>query len=99
MQQGLFRVSGMVIIITVPSGGQWRLSSKVGGSLLISRGGSFLASAEGHSTTLTGSPEDENSIANPTKIVPSAGRFAAAGSFNYRFPAHSITILRIAFSK
>jgi alpha-L-arabinofuranosidase len=53
----------------------------------------------GHSTTLTGSPEDENSIANPTKVVPSTGTFAAGASFKYRFPAYSITVLRIRVLK
>jgi alpha-L-arabinofuranosidase len=53
----------------------------------------------GHSTTLTGSPEDENSLANPTKLFPIAGTFAVGTSFKYRFPAHSVTVLRIRFSK
>ena len=53
----------------------------------------------GHSTTLTGAPLDENSLANPTKVVPSAGTFAAGASFKYRFPAYSVTVLRIGFSK
>jgi alpha-N-arabinofuranosidase len=53
----------------------------------------------GHSTTLRGAPEDENSLANPTKVVPSPGTFAAGRSFKYRFPAYSITVLRIGFSK
>jgi alpha-L-arabinofuranosidase len=53
----------------------------------------------GRSMTLTGAPEDENSIANPTKVVPSPGTFAAGTSFKYRFPAYSVTLLRIGFSK
>jgi alpha-L-arabinofuranosidase len=53
----------------------------------------------GRSMTLTGAPEDENSLANPTKVVPSAGSFVAGGSFRYRFPAYSVTVLRIGFSK
>jgi alpha-L-arabinofuranosidase len=53
----------------------------------------------GHPTTLTGALLDENSLANPTKVVPSAGTFAAGASFKYRFPAYSITVLRIGFSK
>jgi hypothetical protein len=36
----------------------------------------------GHSTTLTGAPEDENSLANPTKVFPMTGAFAAGSSFN-----------------
>ena len=50
----------------------------------------------GHSSTLTGAPRDENSLANPTKIVPEAGTFAAGTSFKYRFPAYSVTVLRIS---
>jgi hypothetical protein len=53
----------------------------------------------GHSTTLTGAPGDENSLANPTKVIPSTGTFAAGVSFKYSFPAYSITVLRIGFSK
>ena len=36
----------------------------------------------GHSTTLTGAPDAENSIADPTKVVPSAGTFTAGKSFS-----------------
>ena len=53
----------------------------------------------GHSNTLTGAPEDENSLANPTKIIPSPGTFTAGANFRYSFPAYSITVLRIGFSK
>jgi alpha-N-arabinofuranosidase len=49
----------------------------------------------GQSTVLTGAPQDENSLENPTKVVPIAGTFAAATSFTYSFPAHSVTVLRI----
>jgi hypothetical protein len=51
----------------------------------------------GHSNTLTGAPEDENSIAEPTKVVPVAGTFAAGKSFSYTFPAYSITLLRVGY--
>ena len=53
----------------------------------------------GHSATLTGSPADENSLANPTKVVPVKGTFTAGGVFKYRFPAYSVTVLRIGFAK
>lgn len=53
----------------------------------------------GHFSTLTGSPEDENSLANPTKILPSTGAFTAGASFKYRFPAYSVTVLRFGVSK
>jgi alpha-N-arabinofuranosidase len=49
----------------------------------------------GLSTTLTGAFDAENSIANPTKVVPVTGTFTAVRSFNYSFPANSITVLRI----
>jgi alpha-N-arabinofuranosidase len=52
---------------------------------------------EGISNTLKGLPEDENSIAEPFKIVPVAGRFTAGKSFNYTFPAYSVTVLRVGF--
>ena len=51
----------------------------------------------GHSTTLTGAPEDENSLANPTKVIPSKGTFTAGVTFKYRFPAYSVTLLRIGY--
>jgi alpha-N-arabinofuranosidase len=50
----------------------------------------------GHSGTLTGAPLDENSLANPTRIVPEAGTFTAGTKFRYRFPAYSVTVLRIS---
>jgi alpha-N-arabinofuranosidase len=51
----------------------------------------------GHSTTLTGAPDDENSLANPTKIFPSTGTFKAGSSFKYLSPAYSITVLRLGY--
>jgi alpha-L-arabinofuranosidase len=53
----------------------------------------------GHSMTLTGAPDDENSIADPTKVVPSAGTFAAGTSFRYQIPAYSVSVLRVAILK
>ena len=50
---------------------------------------------EGHSTILTGAPDAENSLADPTNIVPSAGTFKAGSSFEYTFPANSIVLLRL----
>jgi alpha-L-arabinofuranosidase len=49
----------------------------------------------GHSTTLTGAPDDENSISNPGRVVPSPGTFTAGPRFRYVFPAWSITVLRV----
>ena len=51
----------------------------------------------GHSTTLTGALDAENSIAEPTKVVPSAGTFSAGKSFSYTFPANSVTLLRVSY--
>jgi alpha-L-arabinofuranosidase len=50
-------------------------------------------------TTLTsGDLSDENSIAQPTKVIPSTSTFIAAGSsFNYPFPANSITVVRLDY--
>jgi len=53
----------------------------------------------GHSSTLTGAPDDENSLANPTKVVPSEGTFVAGTSFKYNFPAYSVSLLRIGLIK
>ena len=53
----------------------------------------------GHSSTLTGAPDDENSLANPTKVVPSEGTFAAGTSFKFNFPAWSVSVLRIGLLK
>jgi alpha-L-arabinofuranosidase len=51
----------------------------------------------GHSFTLTGAPEDENSIAGPARVVPVAGTFNAGKSFSYTFPAYSVTALRVGY--
>jgi alpha-N-arabinofuranosidase len=61
--------------------------------------GAFKVDPLGHSTILTGAPDDENSLANPTRVVPSAGTFGAATSFKYLFPAYSVTVLRIGLLK
>ncbi len=57
--------------------------------------GAHNVASVGHSTTLTGAPDDENSIADPNKVVPSTSMFTAGNSFNYSFPAYSVTVLRI----
>ncbi|MGO8749943.1 MAG: alpha-L-arabinofuranosidase C-terminal domain-containing protein [Thermoguttaceae bacterium] len=53
----------------------------------------------GHATTLVGVPAAENSLAKPNNVVPSAGTFAAGDSFKYRFPAYSVSVLRIGCSR
>ncbi len=52
----------------------------------------------GYSTTLTGAPVDENSLDNPTKVIPVAGKFKSGRSFKYSFAAYSVTVLRIGIS-
>jgi hypothetical protein len=44
---------------------------------------------------LAGTPEAENSLANPSRVVPVASTFPALSSFHYSFPAYSITVLRL----
>ena len=53
----------------------------------------------GHFTVLTGALDAENSLANPNRVVPSAGTFVASVSFNYLFPAYSISLLRLGLSR
>ncbi|MCK9618570.1 MAG: carbohydrate binding domain-containing protein [Lentimicrobiaceae bacterium] len=53
----------------------------------------------GHSAVLTGLLDAENSISEPTKVVPSAGTFTAGSSFTYTFPGNSVNILRIELLK
>ena len=74
-------------------------NSSVSDSVNIHLDGAGRVDPAGRSMTMTGAPEDENSLANPTRIIPSAGTFAAAGSFTYRFPANSITVLRVGLAE
>jgi hypothetical protein len=53
----------------------------------------------GHSTTLAGAPDDENSLVDPIKVAPTSGTLSAATSFKYLFPAYSVTVLRIGLLK
>jgi alpha-L-arabinofuranosidase len=52
-------------------------------------------SPAGLATTLAGTPEAENSLANPSRVVPVASTFRALSTFHYSFPAYSITVLRL----
>lgn len=65
----------------------------------ISLKGSGNVNPVGHSFILTGIPDAENSLTNPTRIVPSEGTFSASSSFKYLFPAYSISVLRIRLLK
>jgi alpha-N-arabinofuranosidase len=50
----------------------------------------------GKVTVLAGSPNDENSIDEPTKIAPVSESFKADGSkFGYTFKPYSLTVLRV----
>jgi alpha-L-arabinofuranosidase len=49
----------------------------------------------GRSTILAASPDDENTISNPGKVVPKVGTFKAGIGFKHLFPANSVTVLRI----
>jgi alpha-N-arabinofuranosidase len=53
----------------------------------------------GYCATLNGDPHDTNSLAEPTKIVPTKSEFEAGSSFAYTFPAYSITVLRVNATK
>jgi alpha-L-arabinofuranosidase len=53
----------------------------------------------GHSTTLTAASDAENSLADPTDVIPSEGTFVAKTDFQYLFPANSVTVLRIRMVK
>jgi alpha-L-arabinofuranosidase len=58
--------------------------------------GSDTVTPVGHSIVLTGAPDAENSLTNPDNVAPVSGTFVAGKSFNYLFPARSVTVLRIA---
>jgi hypothetical protein len=47
---------------------------------------------------LSGAPDAENSLANPTHVVPTLDTFVAGSVFDFRFPAYSITVLRVGCS-
>jgi alpha-L-arabinofuranosidase len=68
-------------------------------SVNITLSGAEKVNKAGHSTILTGTPDAENSLANPHKVIPSEGTFAAGSNFKYIFPAHSVTVLRIGLLK
>ena len=56
------------------------------------------AKREAGFSVMKGSPGDENSLAEPYKMVPSSGSFAAGTDFKYLFPAYSATVLRISIT-
>jgi alpha-L-arabinofuranosidase len=51
---------------------------------------------DGRQIVLQGAPEDENSVAEPNRIAPTAGRFDVPGTkFQHRFGPNSLSILRL----
>jgi alpha-L-arabinofuranosidase len=68
-------------------------------SVNITLDGAGKISKTGHYTVLKGAPEDENTLTDPTKIIPYEGTFAADTNFKYLFPPYSVTVLRIGLIK
>ena len=68
-------------------------------SVTINLSGSGKVDPDGYSTTLTGAPDAENSLADPNKVIPSSGTFVAGTSFKYLFKPYSITVMRIGILK
>jgi hypothetical protein len=51
-------------------------------------------------TLTSGSALDENSLAEPTKVVPRESHLpVAAAKFSYAFPANSLTVLRLSLAE
>jgi alpha-L-arabinofuranosidase len=54
----------------------------------------------GRAITIAGSPDDVNSIQEPTKVAPKEAPLNnTAASFTHTFPAHSVTLLRFPAEK
>jgi len=51
----------------------------------------------GKYSSLAAALETENSINEPTKVVPETGTFSACQIFNYTIPGNSITVLRLHY--
>jgi alpha-L-arabinofuranosidase len=50
----------------------------------------------GAATVLTGKPNDENSLQEPTKVAPVTTKLdGVKADFSHAFPAQSVTILRL----
>jgi hypothetical protein len=56
-------------------------------------------SSDGHFTMITAANDAANSVTNPRNVYPATGAFAAGSSFEYSFPARSMTVLRITVLK
>ena len=56
--------------------------------------------ASADATVLTSaSPDDENSLDEPTKVAPATRSIPAGASFQHAFPPHSATVLRLCIGK
>jgi alpha-L-arabinofuranosidase len=67
----------------------------------VSLDGAKAIASRGTAIVLTSSsPEDENSLAQPTLVAPVERRVSGLGpKFNYTFPPYSVTILRLSAEK
>lgn len=74
-------------------------SDSISNSLITINGASKTKNARVLVTLLTSeSISDKNSLAQPHKVIPLTSSFDTRGnSFNYHFPAHSISILRLVY--
>ena len=64
--------------------------------LAVEIGGATALASRGEAITLTGDPNDENSIAQPRKVVPVASKLRGLEpSFNYTLPPTSIVVLKL----
>ncbi len=63
-------------------------------------GGGKLAARAQAIVLTSGSPKDENSLDEPTKVAPKTQTLALSGpSFQHSFPANSLTVLRVKAEK
>lgn len=82
---------GVIIKVVNPTGHTLNTAIKL-------KGAKKNINKNGTAITLTSrSDTDENSIDYPTKVVPSTSKFTAGNSFNYSFPANSVTVLRLGY--
>ncbi|GAC1428657.1 MAG: hypothetical protein NVSMB65_01970 [Chloroflexota bacterium] len=52
--------------------------------------------ARGTLTVLAGSPDDQNSLGTPTRVVPTTRSLAGlSASFTFTFPPHAVTVIRL----
>lgn len=73
--------------------------SAVPESVSIKIDGAGKVNPAGHSLTMSGLPDDENTLDHPVRVIPVAGEFVAGGCFDYRLPAWSVQVLRIHLAK